>query len=244
MIKRLPTEYLSIVISLVILAVVIYFVGVRVDREALLRMWASASVGPLLVAIGLKFVIVFFAAFRLFFILRESMPGSGARVLSLARIHLISQFIAHGSPIAAVGDMARAALLKLRLNLTIGGAVRLVIFERTLGLGLIFVGVLVLPYQYWCAVPLQLVLIQALVWIAGICSVALLFVVARLNLQFRWKPGDWTIAAIRGLADLLRRPRFLLLQAALAILYCGAMAGTYVALAKAMSIDLSVHVIV
>ena len=245
MIKKVPTEYVSVVTSLAVLAMVIYFVGARVDREALVRVWAGASAGPLVVAVGLMFAIALIAALRLFFILRESMPRSDARVLSLVRIHLISQFIAHGSPVAAFGDLARAALLKLRLNLTIGGAVRLVIFERTLGLfGMIFVGVLTLPYQYWCAVRLELVLIQALVWTAGIVAVALLFAVAGLNLQFRWRPGDWTITAIRGLADLLRRPRFLLVQAALAILYCGAVAGTFAALAKAMSIELSSDIIV
>ena len=42
----------------------------------------------------------------------------GVRFQSLFRIQLISQFVAHGAPISAIAELARAAMLKLHYQLT------------------------------------------------------------------------------------------------------------------------------
>jgi len=97
------------------------------------------------------------------------------RLLSMFRIQLVSQFASHGAPISALGDLARAAMLKLRFGVTIGRAVRIVFYERVAGaLGAVVVGLIAVAVELCLPPPHPLVKSQLLLWGAGLAGTALL----------------------------------------------------------------------
>jgi hypothetical protein len=105
-------------------------------------------------------------------------------LLSLLRIQFISQFVAHGAPISALADLGRAAMLKLRFDFTIGRSVRFVFYERICGaLGAVICGIFALIIQLFAPVSHSLLLVQALLWAAGVVGTGVLIAISRLRIR-------------------------------------------------------------
>jgi hypothetical protein len=161
-------------------------------------------------------------------------------LLSMFRIQLVSQFAAHGAPISALADLARAAMLKLRFGVTIGRAVRIVFYERVSGaLGAAAVGLGAVATEVCLPPPHPLVEPQLLLWGAGLAGTALLLLFNGLHLNTRFESLNQVVRAVAMLGEMLARPPIAAKLMLISLLQMISMALVFIVLAAGMHIAVS-----
>jgi hypothetical protein len=178
------------------------------------------------------------AAWRLQIIM--SADHSAANLASLTRIQLLSLFIAHGAPISALADLAKAAILALRYNLSAARALRLIVYERALGaIGLVCTGAMFLVIQFLVVpIPAQVLQIEALLWAVGIVGIGVLIVLSRFHVVTRFGLLNRIIHDVFRLGFLLLQPSFAMRLLLAAVLQTILMGLCFLVLAQAMHLTL------
>jgi Lysylphosphatidylglycerol synthase TM region len=145
--KAIPTKWIALVSSLLLLAVIFVVILREHSFDALVHVWVRTQTAAFGFAVLLMIVIQASNASRLGVI----MGADGLDCIGfwpLLRIQLICEFIANGAPIAALSDLARAAMIKFRFALGTGRSLRLVLYERICGAaGVVVAGVFALLIQ-------------------------------------------------------------------------------------------------
>ena len=204
--KLLRLNWIAFASSLFLLAAILYVLGRKGGLDALFSVWDRTNTVAFFVAILLMFAVQSTNAWRVKIIATaDGLPSIG--YLSLFRIQLISQFIAYGSPISALSDVAKAAMIKLRFNLPVGQSIRIVIYERICGaLGAVVVGLIATFCQLVVPTPTTLIDVQFLVWLAGLIGGGVVLACGGLHISSRIGLFDRAARAITSLGNMLRRP--------------------------------------
>jgi uncharacterized membrane protein YbhN (UPF0104 family) len=156
---------------------------------------------------------------------------------SIYRIQLISLFVAHGAPISAIADLARAAMVNLRYHLTAGRAVRLVLYERICAaIGAAVIGLVASIALLAGSAHTSLVYGQLAFWIASLAGVGLLFAIGQVRLSARFGLINRLVQAIAILKQMLSRPRIAALLALISAAQLLLFAIVYVVLAASMQL--------
>jgi len=243
--KLTAKHWITVVSSALLMAAIFWLVtrtnGLGAIFETLKRITPADAVIAFLAVIGMQIA----AVWRAETICRlDGVPG--VNLANLLRLQFVAQFIAHGAPVSALADVAKVAMLSLRFDISPGRALRLTVFERALGaVGAMSAGLLTLALQLWLGVPRGVILVQALVWFAGIGGlVAAAALVSRFKISVNVALLDKIFHSLGMFVDLLRNKRasVVLFLAAVAQLLCMSMA--FAVLAHGMDIYLSpLHVI-
>lgn len=158
----------------------------------------------------------------------------------LFRIQLVSQFISYGAPIAAMSDVAKAAMLKLRFNLLIGQSIRIILYERVCGaLGAVIIGLIATTCQFAIPTPATLIEIQFLVWAAGLVGGIVILAIGGLHIRSGIGLFDRAARTFIVLGNMLRRTA---VTGQLLLVSFGQLIGfalVFIALARGMHLPIS-----
>jgi uncharacterized membrane protein YbhN (UPF0104 family) len=239
MFNPLRLRWLAFGSSVLLFAVIVYVLARKQGLNALIDVWRRTDAVPFCIALLVMLLVQGVSAYRVKIITAaETLYTIGYR--SLLRIQLVSQFIAFGAPIAALSDLAKAAMIKLRFDLPLGQSIRIVLYERICGaLGAVAIGLLATIAQLAIATPRRLVEIQFAVWALGLAVGAAILVIGGLNLATGIGLLDRAARALTALVAILRHPTvtgWLLLVSLLQLL---GFAAIFLILAQGMHIPVS-----
>ena len=200
------SQWIAFGSSLLLLAAIVYILKREQGLATLIDIWQRTDRSAFFLGVAIMVGMNIVAAWRIKIIMAAEHTAAG--LLSLFRIQLISQFVAHGAPISALADLARAAMLKLRFDLAVGRSVRIVFYERVCGaLGAVICGIFALIVQLFTPVSHSLLLAQSLLWAVGVVGTGVLIVISRLHIRTGINSLDRIASAVLGLGHLLVRPR-------------------------------------
>src|SRR5262249_908155 len=155
------------------------------------------------------------------------------RFRSIYRIQLISLFVAHGAPISAIADLARAAMVNLRYRLTAGRSVRLVLYERLCApLGPVIVGLVASIPLLAVSVSTKLTYGPLVFWVVGLAGVCFLLTLGGLTFKARIDFINRIVQAIEILRQMLRRPAMALMLMLISVVQLLSLAIVYIVLAE------------
>lgn len=204
--KLLRLNWIAFASSVFLFAVILFVLGRRDGLNAMMAAWNGASGLAFGLAVLLMLVVQVVSTWRVKTITAaEALHNVG--YLSLLRIQLISQFVAYGAPIAALSDVAKAAMLKLRFNLPLGQSIRIILYERICGaLGAVLVGVFATLCELVVPTPATLVDLQFLVWGAGLLGGAIILAIGGMHIRSGIGLFDRAARSFILLGNMLRRP--------------------------------------
>ena len=242
--KSVPAAWIALTSSLLLLAVIFFVVTREHSFDTLADVWDRTETGPFVLAILGMIAIQAIGAWR-----QEVIMGADGLdhidFWPLLRIQLVFQFAAHGAPISALSELAKAAMVKLRFGLGTSQSLRLVLYDRTCGaVGAIIVGIFAVLGQMLVPTPPALVKAQMLLWATGCVGIAMLVAVGDWHINTRVEFLDRTARAIMGLGHILRRPvivvKLLLASSGLLLGF----SAVFIVLAYGMQIQVSIlHVL-
>ncbi|EWY42827.1 hypothetical protein N825_01135 [Skermanella stibiiresistens SB22] len=219
--RLLANKWFALVNSLAIFGLLFWWMASHLDFGAMVAVWGRLDPVWFSTVIGVMGLVVLAATLRLQGLV-EHVGGRPVDFVALARISFVSLFIAHGAPISALSDVARVAMVKLRFDLPVGDAIRVVIYDRIVGaLGIVFSGLVVSMALPVVDIDSDLLTYQTLLWAGGICAFLLLVWAGRAKLQVPWRPVAAVLDGIAGLGNLLGHAGFLVPQAAIALMFTG-----------------------
>ena len=160
----------------------------------------------------------------------------GVQFQSLFRIQLISQFVAHGAPISAIAELARAAMLKLHYHLTLARSIRLVLYDRVSGAAGAFVFGLAASFVLLAISPTPLSYAQLVFWIVCLAALGLLLAVGRMKADTRIALVNRAVRAIDTLGQMLLRPWMAATLALVSLVHVLGLAAVFFILAKSMQL--------
>lgn len=204
--KILRLNWIAFATSIFLIAAILFLLSRGEGLKAVIAAWNRTDAIAFCLAVLLMFAVQGISTWRIKFITAaEALHAVG--YLSLLRIQLISQFIGYGAPIAALSDVAKGAMLKLRFNLPIGQSIRIILYERICGaLGAVVVGVIATLCQLVIPTPATLVHIQFLVWGAGLLGGAAILAIGGLHIRSGIGTVDWAARTLIMLGNMLRHP--------------------------------------
>jgi hypothetical protein len=241
--KILRLNWIAFASSLVLFAAILFLLSRREGLDAVVAAWNRTDPVAFGAAVLLMLGVQGISVWRLKII--TAAEGLGVvGYLSLLRIQLISQFIAYGAPIAALSDVAKAAMLKLRFDLPIGQSIRIILYERVCGaLGAVVVGVIATLCELLVPTPATLIQVQFVVWGAGLLAGGVILAMGGLQITSGIGPFDRAARAVILLGSMLRRP---LVASQLLLVSFGQLVGfalVFMVLAQGMHLPVSqVHI--
>jgi glycosyltransferase 2 family protein len=232
-------RWIALMSSMLFLGAIFWILHRQQSLEDLADIWRRSDKGAILLAIAAMTAANVTGAWRLTTIMTVTGVDR-AGLLSMFRVQLVSQFAAHGAPISALGDLARAAMLKLRFGVTIGRAVRVVLYERVAGaLGAAVIGLGAVAAEAWLPEPHRLIGSQLLLWSGGLAGTALLLLFNRLHVNTRLELFNQAVRAIALLSEMLAKPAIAARLLLISLLQMMSMALIFIVLAAGMHIALS-----
>lgn len=208
MFGKLRTKWVALLSSALLLAAILFMLTRQHDLDDLFSLWRRTNALALFIAIFLMLIAQVAVAWRLL-IIAAADGVTSARFLPLVRIQLISQFVAHGAPISAISDIAKAAMVKLRFSLPTGQSIRIILYERICGaLGTVCIGLVATLCQLDAPTPAPLVKAEFLLWGVGLLGVGALIVIGGRQVRTRTGIGlfDRMTRTVILLGNMLRRP--------------------------------------
>jgi hypothetical protein len=204
--KIRPASWVALASSVLLLGTIFMILHKQQTFSDLPTIWQRSNrlaIGlAALVMLGVQLV----AAMRLKTIMRAD-GLSRMRLLSVFRIQLISLFAAHGAPISALADVARATMLKLRFGLSMGRAGRLVAYDRICGaLGAAIAGLVAACIQYGLPGAHPLLRTQFLLWIGSLMGTAVLLCLGGTHAKTRFDVFNRIVRAVIMLGEMLAMP--------------------------------------
>jgi len=201
--KNRPTSWVALGSSVLLLGAIFMILRKGQTFDDLLTIWQRSNKLAILLAVLVMLGVQFVAALRLKTIMRaDGLSRIG--LLSVFRIQLISQFVAHGAPISALADIARATMLKLRFGMSIGRAGRMVAYDRVCGaLGAAAAGLIAASVQYGLPGPQPLLKIQFLLWSGSLLATAVLLWFGGTHANTRFDILNRIVRAVFMLGEML-----------------------------------------
>jgi uncharacterized membrane protein YbhN (UPF0104 family) len=232
------SQWIAFGSSVLLFAAIVYILKREQGLATLIDIWQRTDRSAFFLGVTIMFGVHIVAAWRIKIIMAAEHAEAG--LLSLFRIQLISQFVAHGAPISALADLARAAMLKLRFDLAVGRSVRIVFYERVCGaLGAVVCGIFALIVQLFAPVSHSLLLAQTLLWAVGVVGTGVLIVISRLHIRTGIDSLDRIARAVLGVGHLLVRPRLALSLTLASVLQVLGLSLLFIVLAVGMHINVS-----
>jgi uncharacterized membrane protein YbhN (UPF0104 family) len=236
--KASRARWVAFASSILLLAAIVFVLRRQQGLDTLVDIWRRTDPGAFFLATAVMLAVHVTAALRIKIIMNAEQIEAG--LLSLFRIQLISQFVAHGAPISALADLARAAMLKLRFDLPIGRSIRVVFYERICGAaGTVICGVAALILQLLAPVSHALLLAQTLLWSAGLVGTAVLAAISRFQIRTGIGFLDRVARSVLGVGHLLVRPRIAFALVVVSILQIVGLTVLFIILAIGMHIAAS-----
>jgi uncharacterized membrane protein YbhN (UPF0104 family) len=235
MLKRLRSNWITFASSLLLLAAIGYILSKQDQLSTIVDVWRQIDKRYFALAVLLTLALVHATgAWRLRSVMSfEGVPD--VRFRSIYRIQLISMFVAHGAPISAIADLARAAMVNLRYRLTAGRSVRLILYERICGaIGAVILGLVASIVLLAISTPTKLTYGQLLFWAGGLAGVCILLALG--SLRVRIDLLNRVVQAIDILRQMLRRPAAALLLMLISLVQLLSLAVVYIVLAASMEL--------
>jgi glycosyltransferase 2 family protein len=206
MLKVLRLNWIAFASSACLFAGILFILSRREGLSAVVAVWHRTNGLAFCLAVLLMLVVQGISTWRIKIIaVAEALHG--VRYLSLLRIQLISQFVAYGAPVAALSDVAKGAMLKLRFNLPVGQSIRIIFYERICGaLGAVVVGAFATLGQLFVATPISLVDLQFAVWGAGLLGGVIILAIGGMRIRSGIGVFDRAARAVILLGNMLRSP--------------------------------------
>lgn len=237
--KKLTASWIGLASSVLFLGAILWVLHRQQSLDDLAEIWRRSDKAAIWLAVAAMMVANVMGAARLTVI----MMATGVEhvgLLSMFRIQLVSQFVAHGAPISALADLARAAMLKLRFGVTIGRSVRIVFYERVTGaLGAAVVGLSAVIVEFCLPPPHPLIKSQLLLWSAGLVGTALLLVFNGLQINTRLELLNQAVRAVSMLGKMLAEPTTTAKLMLISLVQMISMALVFIVLAGGMHIAVS-----
>ena len=235
MFKRLRSNWITFASSLMLLAAIGYILSKQDQLSTIVDVWRQIDKWYFALAVLLTLVLLHATgAWRLQSIMSfDGVPNVQFR--SVYRIQLISLFVAHGAPISAIADLARAAMVNLRYRLTAGRSVRLILYERICAaIGAVILGLVASIALLAVSTPTKLTYGQLVFWGGGLAGVCILLALG--SLKVRIDLINRVVQAIDILRQMLRRPTMALLLMLISTVQLLSLAVVYIVLAKSMEL--------
>jgi len=227
-----------LLLSLAALALIAYGLSAKLDYAELGRTLAKLDVRWLCLALLVMVAQTAVAGVRLQLVASD-VTGKVPQYRKCAAVHWLTLFISHGAPVAALGDLARFAVISSMLRLSLTSSFRVLLYDRLWGLfGMTLVGLTVLVAQFAGMEDHRLISAQLLAWIAVSGGFLLLFFLRRAT---PFVPGARVrhfLLIASGYFDAWRSRRSLLLQSLCAVAYVGLTALVFWVLAHALHLQL------
>jgi len=225
--------------SILIFVAILYFLSRTQKLDAIVDVWRRTDAAGFFIAIFFMLFVQAVSGYRLKVITgAEGLASIGYP--SLLRIQFISQFIGYGAPVSALADLAKAAMLKLRFNMSLPQSIRYILYERICGaLGAVVIGVLATVWQFALPIPRSLIEIQSAVWAAGLLALAAILVAGWLNISSGVALFDRAVRAVSALAVMLRHPATVGNLLLISLLQILGFTAVFSALARGMHIPVS-----
>ena len=230
----------SSLISFVLLLVLGLGIYGKVDPVVIMRIglgmdpaWGMAAIAAILPLFAVN-------ALRLSVVIRW-LVGGPPPFAQMLRLTFISAFVTIGAPIGALGDVARVVVMRVLGGLRSADAIRSVLYDRIIGmLGMIAVGVMVLPLQLFTPLGTAKIVGQALVMGAGTLGLVFVIVTSKAIGRTMWaRRSTWlvhVVDTIGGFEAAMCRPSRLGAQFLIAIANTAVLIATLWALAHGMQI--------
>jgi hypothetical protein len=232
-------SWITLASSILLLGAIFWILHKRNDLDDLIGIWQHSNKIAIWLAVLAMMGVHLTGASRLKVIMvADGLENVG--LLSNFRIQLVSQFVAHGAPISAVADLARAAMVKLRFRLSMGRSIRIIIYERVCGaLGAAVVGLLAAGIQLLLPPPTILLKPQFLLWGVGLTGVAILLLAARWGANTKFELFNRTVRALGMLKEMLSQPAITAKLAFTSLAQMIGLGAVFIVLAAGMHIDVS-----
>jgi glycosyltransferase 2 family protein len=203
--KFLRLNWIAFASSLFLFAAILFLLSRKEGLNAVVAAWNGTDSLAFCLAVVLMLGVQVISACRVKIIAAaEALHAIG--YLSLLRIQLVAQFIAYGAPIAALSDVAKAAMLKLRFNLPIGQSIRIILYERICGaLGAVVIGLIATVCQLVVPTPATLVHAQLLVFGAGLLGGSVILAIGGLHIKSGVELFDRAARTVILVGNMLRR---------------------------------------
>lgn len=199
-------NWIAFASSLFLLAAILFLLSRKEGLDVLVAVWNCTDPAAFFFAVLLMLIVQGIYTWRIK-IITAANGLSTIGYLSLFRIQLVSQFIAYGAPISALSDFAKAAMVKLRFNLSIGRSLLIILYERICGaLGAVVIGLIATLCQLVVPTPATLVHVQFLVWATGLFGAAVILAIGGLHIRSGVGLFDRAAHAATLLGHMLRRP--------------------------------------
>ncbi len=237
--KALGPKWIALGSSFVLFAAILYFLSRGQGLDAVIAVWRRTDAIAFCVAVLFMLLVQIISAYRLK-IITAAEAHSAISYRSIIRIQFISQFIAYAAPISALADLAKAAMVKLRFDLSLARSITFVLYERICGaLGAVVIGLVATLGQLALPLPGSLLEVQFAVWGAGILVAAVILVLGELKISSGISLIDRASRALTSLAAMLREPTVAGQLLVVSFLQILGFAAVFSALAQGMHIAVS-----
>jgi uncharacterized membrane protein YbhN (UPF0104 family) len=232
-------KWLGVGLSLILLASLLLFVGPQIEWATVLHRLAATQPWAVIVAVVLFWANFAVSTERYRLILRD-MPAHEPRFGPLYGLTFLSLFLAHLAAIGPAADVVRIGYGRLRMDVPMVTMVESVVYDRVLALvGLIVIGLMLLPLQIVRGIPEALWVPQLMLWLVGLVGIMLVTWGVHTPVMQRISYLAGVARSVKGFTPIALGRARLLRQAALALAYSGTYGLVIWVLARGMGLHLS-----
>jgi uncharacterized membrane protein YbhN (UPF0104 family) len=219
---------ISLLVSIALLIVILSSVAHTIDPKKIGNVLLSINIFWVCAAFILTCITILINSYR-FAIISQSVLGQRASYRQAIKITWLSSFVALSTPFAAMGDIARAGLVKWLMKTSIMNSVQVVLFDRGFSLYCLIVLTLVSSlgcYQYFNQSWLWYA--QILIPIASLLLVVFTLIVYPL---VKWPDNKFCrfmTETFNILSHLMKQPRYLLWQIVISLGNIAVYVGTFI----------------
>jgi hypothetical protein len=237
--KALRLNLIAFAGSVILFAAVLYLLSRKQGGlDAIIGVWRRTDFWAFAAAVLLSLIVQAISAMRLKIITRADALHS-IKYVSILRIQFVSQFIAYVAPISALSDLAKAAMLRLRFDVSLARSIRLVLYERICGgLGAAVIGLGATLYQLLLPLPASVLKLEFAVWTAGLLTGAAILLAGELKLSSGVLVVDRITNAIAALSAILRQPSLTGKLLGVSFLQLAGFSAVFIILAEGMHISI------
>lgn len=161
-------KWFGIGLSLILLAILFFFVGPRIEWTAAVGMLVTTAPWAVVAAV-VFFWLNFAVSTERYRLILRNMPVRAPGFGPLYRLTFLSLFLAHFVAVGPAADVVRVGYGRFRLELPTVTVIESVVYDRVLALvGLAILGLMLLPLQIARGIPDVLWLAQLALWLVSL----------------------------------------------------------------------------
>jgi Lysylphosphatidylglycerol synthase TM region len=242
---RFIRRNLPAIISLTLLAASVAYIGLRQNLvSSVLAAWGRIDAPHIFGAIAFNLLVQCAVAWRCSVIYRGDGLRSRRMFLPNLRIQLVTLFAGHCAIVPGFAEVAKGTLVKLRFDIAVVRAMKLIIYERVCSaVGYMMIGLLVLPLAFAYDVPTWLIVAPLTAWLGCLAILAMLMIMAKRPTSTRFGKFDRYITAFVRIGDLYHDRRSFADLFLCALLQTSLVSISFVLLARGMSLSIAPGII-